>query len=275
MSMIHNRRWFVVLAAAFAVVALGQMANASSGPGGATCSGGSVAPGTYSSLQISGACKVDAGSVSVEHDLTVLPGAALLASYGGTDKDPVGSNLNVGGNIYVMAGAILALGCEPENYICTNDPDQSVGSYFTRDSVGGSILAEDALTVLVHLTTVQHDILMTGGGGGVSCSRSLPVLGGSPSYGDFEDVIVGGNLSITKFQSCWLGLFRVTVGLNVEFNDNVNADPDSNEMGTNSILGNLSCAGNNPMPQLGDSAGSLSNVFGHALGQCANSALTR
>jgi hypothetical protein len=42
-------------------------------------------------------------------------------------------------------------------------------------------------------------------------------------------------------------------------------------MAPNSILGNLNRSGNNPMPQLGDSAGRSSKVFGQALGQCANS----
>ena len=33
--------------------------------GGSTCTGGSVAPGTYSSLVIAGACSIDSGPVTV------------------------------------------------------------------------------------------------------------------------------------------------------------------------------------------------------------------
>jgi hypothetical protein len=117
---------------------------------------------------------------------------------------------------------------------------------------------------------------MTGGGGGVSsCSESLPALNGAPPYGDFEDMIIGGNLTITGWQSCWLRVARDAVTQNVDFNDNLTGDPDGNEIVTDSIRGNLNCAGNSPSPQIGDSAGSLDNVFGHAHGQCAKASLVR
>lgn len=275
------RRLFGFAAATVAVVVLvGATAGASAGDslglGDATCTGGSIASGVYSSLNIAGVCTLDAGSVKVNHNLTVLAGGTLIAAYGGTDTTPVGSNLNVLGNLYVLTNAILVLGCEPVNQICYNDPDQSVGSYFTRDTVGGSIIAEDALAVVAHLVIVGQDVTMTGGGGGInSCSESLSALQGSPPYGDFEDMIIGGNLTITGWQSCWLGFFRDAVANNVDFNDNLTGDPDGNEMATNSIRGNLSCAGNSPSPQIGDSGGSLNNVFGRAHQQCNSSSLAR
>jgi len=272
--MITNSRLFGLAAIALAAFVMGVSASAFAATDG-TCSGGSIASGVYSNLNVSGLCTVDAGPVSVRNNLTVQAGGTLIASYGGTDKGPAASNLNITGNLYVLTGGILVLGCEPVNYVCVNDPDQAVGTYFTRDRVGGSIIAEDALVVIVHLSIVDQDVTVTGGGGGVSCAGSIGALGGSPPYGDFEDVIIGGNVSITGWQSCWLGFFRDTVALNVDFNDNLTADPDGNEMGTNSILGNLKCAGNSPTPQLGDSGGSLSNVFGRAHGQCASSGLVR
>jgi hypothetical protein len=220
-------------------------------------------------------CTVNAGSVKVKNNLTVLSGGILIAAYGGRDKVH-GSNLNVLGNLYVLTNGILVLGCEPVNYICYNDPDQKVGTYFTRDTVGGSLIAEDALAVVAHLDVIGQDVTMTGGGGGVSsCSESLPALNGAPPYGDFEDMIIGGNLTITGWQSCWLGVARVVVAQNVDFNDNLTGDPDGNEIVTDSIRGNLNCAGNSPKPQIGDSGGSLDNVFGHAHGQCANASLVR
>jgi hypothetical protein len=253
----------------------GASATDASEGGDNTCTGGSIAPGVYSNLKITGVCTVDAGSVKVEHNVTVLSGGALVALYGGTDQVHVGSNLNVRGNVYVRTNGILFLGCEPVNQICLNDPDQKVGSYFTRDAVGGSIIAKAALAVVVHLVVVGQDVRMSGGGGGVSCSGSLPPPLSGPPYGDFEDMIIGGGLKITEWQSCWLGFVRNAINDDVAFNNNVTADPDGNEMATNSIRGNLKCAGNKPSPQIGDSAGSLNNVFGHARGQCANSALVR
>jgi len=242
----------------------------------ATCVSGSVPSGTYLNLSIAGVCTVNAGSVQVQQNLTVLPGATLIAAYGGTDTTRVGSNLNVGGNLYVRANGILVLGCEPINFICYNDPDQSVGSYFTRDSVGGNLIAENALAVVVHLTVVGHDVSLNGGGGGVSsCSESLPALNGAPPYGDFEDMIIGGNLTITTWQSCWDGFFRDFIAGSVTLNNNMTGDPDGNEMATNTIGGNLRCTGNSPSPQIGDSGGGQTDVFGHAHGQCVNPSLVR
>jgi hypothetical protein len=278
--MIEYRRLFGFVAVTVAVVVLvgasaGASADDASGGGDQTCTGGSIAPGNYSNLKITGVCTLDAGSVRVKHDVTALSGGALIAAYGGTDKMQVGSNLNVLGNVYVRTNGILVLGCEPVNYICFNDPDQKVGSYFTRDTVGGDLIAEDALAVIAHLTIIGQDVRMTGGGGGVTCSGSLPAPLSGPPYGDFEDMIIGGNLTITGWQSCWLGFVRDVITNKVTFNKNVTADPDGNEMATNSIGGNLKCTGNNPSPQIGDSAGSLDNVFGHAHGQCAKASLVR
>jgi hypothetical protein len=100
-------------------------------------------------------------------------------------------------------------------------------------------------------------------------------LGGSPPYGDFEDNIIGGNLTITGWQSCWVGFFRDAIARNVYFNNNVSADPDGSELGANSVGGSLSCTGNSPSPQIGDSGASLTNVFGRANGQCVNPTLVR
>ena len=68
---------------------------------------------------------------------------------------------------------------------------------------------------------------------------------------------------------------RLLVANNVDFNDNLTGDPDGNEIATNTIRGNLSCAGNSPSPQIGDSAGGQNDVFGHAHGQCVNPSLVR
>jgi len=263
--------WVAATVAVVFLVGASAWAGVGDASGGidATCVGGSVPAGSYLNLNIDGVCNVDAGSVKVENNVTVLSGGTLVAAFGG-------SNLNIGGNLEVKANGILVLGCEPINFICFNDPDQSVGSFTTRDTVGGDVKAEDALAVVVHLTIIGHNVSMTGGGGGVSsCSSSLPALGGAPPYGDVEDAIIGGDLTITGWQSCWLGFFRVTVSHNVVLNNNMTGDPDGNELATNSIVGNLSCTGNTPNPQVGDSGGGLSDVFGRAHGQCANPKLVR
>jgi len=87
-----------------------------------------------------------------------------------------------------------------------------------------------------------------------------------------------GNLTITGWQSCWLGVFPDTITRNVEFNENVNADPDADEIANNSIGHNLNCAGNSPNPQIGDSEhglrpGERSVQQPYALLQSASSSL--
>jgi hypothetical protein len=229
---------------------------------GSTCAGGSIAPGTYSSLTITGFCTVDQGAVTVEHNVTVKPNAGLVAAFGG------GPELVVGGDLQVQTNGVLVLGCEPGAFICFNDPDQDVGTLSSKGTVFGNLDAHNALAVLVHDTTVGNDLKLQGGGGGVNCD-SQDALGGSPAYATFEDVSVGGNADIGHWQSCWLGFIRATVQGNVNFHDNVMADPDGNEVTTDVVNRNLNCHGDSPAAQVGDSQGSLDIVLGHATGECA------
>ena len=245
-----------------------------------TCKGGSIASGVYSNLKIAGTCTVDKGSVTVEGDLTVLPGATLIAVTGGLDGfggPSLSSDLTVGGNLDVQAGGVMTLGCEPVYYTCPNDPAFAVngpGTFLTQHTVAGNLTAENALGVVIHHTNVLGNVVVRGGGGGVSCATFLPALG-APPYADFENMAIGGNLTITGWQSCWLGWFRDTVGRNVDFNGNVTADPDGNEVQNNTVVGNLNCSGNNPTPQVGDSGGGPSTVLGNVNGQCNKPTLVR
>jgi len=164
----------------------------------------------------------------------------------------------------------LNLGCEPIHYTCANDPDQKIGTYATMDTIAGNLTAQDALAVVIHHTAIGGNVSLLGGGGGVnSCGASLPGLSFAPPYGDLEDDVIGGNMTIIGWQSCWLGWVRDTVMHNVDFDGNVTGDPDGNEMANNIVLGNLNCSGNNPSPQIGDSTGSPTTVIGNAKGQCA------
>ena len=277
--MIVYRRFFGLVTAALALFFLagastGVVASASDDSDGdnATCSGGSVASGVYKNLNISGVCTIDAGSVTVRHNLTVLPGGSLFGLVGGSFTTPVGSDLTVGGNLDVQANGILFLGCEPIHFVCSNDPDQSVGTYLTKDTIGGSLRAENALAVVVHQTAIGHNVSLRGGGGGLSCAP-LASLGGSPPFDDFEDDVIEGNLTIKELQTCFLGVFRDTITENFELKDNVDGDPDGNEIANNTVVDNLSCDGNSPSPQIGDSGGGPNTVFGHTNGQCADATL--
>jgi carbonic anhydrase/acetyltransferase-like protein (isoleucine patch superfamily) len=258
----RGSRWFGGAALVLAVLGTSGSAFANGGSaagGAATCQGGSVAAGSYSSLTISGPCAIDAGSVSVAHNVTVLPGAALFAAFGGSD-------LTVGQNLDVQSDAVLVLGCEPEAFACLNDPDQVVGTLSTNDSIGGSLTAENALAVLAHHNSVGRNVVLSGGGGGFNCDPQS-ILFGSPAFATFEDNTIGGNAVIAGWESCWLGFIRNTVANNVNFTNNSTADPDGNEVVTNTIGGGLNCSGNSPAPQVGDSEGTT-NQAARATGQC-------
>jgi hypothetical protein len=249
---------------AFALTAVIAAGSAGASPGGYTCSGGSIPAGSYASITVSGVCAVDSGSVSVAGDVSVSTGAALVAAFGGSD-------LTVGGNLDVRNNASLILGCEPEAFVCINDPDQINGTLSTNDSIGGDLRANNALAVLAHNNTIGGSVSVSGGGGGATASScDSTALFGGPPYGTFEDNTIGGGASITGFHSCWLGFFRNTVTEDVHFNGNMTADPDGNEFATNTIGGSLQCDGNKPAPQFGDSGGSPSSVAGKAQGQCKN-----
>jgi len=80
--------------------------------------------------------------------------------------------------------------------------------------------------VVIHHTSVLGNLSVNGGGGAVNCSSSLPALGFAPVCGDFENMTIGGQFSITGWQSCCLGLFRVTVTHNTTLIGNTTFDPD-------------------------------------------------
>ena len=91
---------------------------ASYAAGTTTCSGGSVAAGSYSSLTITGFCTADAGNVDVATNVTVAPGGELVAAFGGSD-------VHVGGNLTVQSNGVLILGCEPEALSVSTTPIKS------------------------------------------------------------------------------------------------------------------------------------------------------
>ena len=248
-----------------------------------TCTGGNVPAGTYGSMIITGVCYMPAGNVTVQRNLTVAPGALLDAA---TQGDPVGSpvvpaTVVVGGNVSVGTGAVLIFGCSP-NIFCSSPPGVSY------DRIGGNLTGTGALGVVVHSASIQGNVSLLGGGGGVNCN-STPVtppstvgaptpwskdasLDYTPVYSDFEDVSIGGNLSIVGLQSCWLGTLRVQVRGNTSVINNTMADPDAMEIGSNLIGGNMTCSGNSAggvsTVQFGDGGAAPSMVGGSATGQC-------
>jgi hypothetical protein len=248
------------------------------------CQGGNIRPGTYSSIVVTGVCYVPAGNVTVRGDLTVAAGALLDAV---TSGDPVASSnplvpatVAIGGNVSVGVGGVLLLGCSPAI---------SCPTAVTYDTIGGSLTGIGALGVVVHSVSIAGSFTLIGGGSGTGpdvCAGSQypwsvdPSLANGegpgtplPVYSDVEDNSIGGDLDVTGLNSCWLGAIRNQVGGDVTIENNTMGDPDANEIDSNLIGGNLTCDGNLPAVQYGDSGGAPNIVGGLASGECAFSML--
>jgi hypothetical protein len=260
---------FVGVAASLAAVA----GPANAAVGNTTCTGTLGSPGTlsgvYSSnVTVNGVCGVDAGPATLQRNLTITPGSALVAAFGLNDQTGSGnSNLTVEGNLVVQTGAALIMGCEPNFFPCLDDPNAATGGTLTGSgTVGKNLIGSGALGILVHASTIAGNVSESGGGPGLICGPD-PVFGFGP-YSDFEDNTIGKNLIISGLQTCWLGALRNTVNGNFNATGNTTADPDGNELISNTINGNMNCSSNTPAVQFGDSAG-VSNVVGrNATGQC-------
>ena len=255
-----------------AAASLAVLAGPAVAAGGSTgCTGGTLAGGTYSQVVVNGVCLVNAGPVTVKGNVVVTPGSALIAAFGLNDQTGTGnSNLTVKGNVTVEKGGTLLLGCEPNFFTCLDDPNSGTGGTLTGNgTVGKNLTGSAPLGILVHASKIGGNVSESGGGGGLTCDPSgVFAEFGSPVYSDFEDNTVGGNMSISGLQTCWLGALRNTVGRNFNASGNVTADPDGNELVSNTITGNINCSSNNPAVQFGDSEG-VSNTVGHnATGQC-------
>jgi len=241
-----------------------------------TCTGTPTAPGvltgTYDgNVVVSGICAVNAGQAVVEGNLTVTAGGALNATFARNDKTKSAySNLTVTGNLYVDAGATLGMGCDPTNSPCSDDPTPKSPTLSSWDWVGGDLIATDPLGVILHNSFVAENIVEQGGGGGYNCKEhGVFVALKSPVFSDYENVVVGGNMTIKDLRTCWLGSLRDDVHGNFSVIDNKMADPDADEVNTNYVNGSLTCLANSPAVQFGDSGGSANVVNGAATGQCS------
>ena len=238
-----------------AVGAIGSSALASA-PGSLTCSGGAIGSGTYKSVTVTGNCGFVPGAViTIDGNLTVADGAAL------NDHAVSTATVTVSGNVLVGKGGIVGLG--------TYNPFAPHNS-----SVGGNVIANQPLSLYLSFLTIHGNLVSNGGGGGVTGEfRNYPT----------KDITVDGNLIIQGWTGGWIGVIRDHVGGNLIFNNNTSVinglvdppvpgqvDPDSSEIMTNVVGGNLICQGNTPSAQVNPDDGGQPNVVGgKKIGQCA------
>jgi hypothetical protein len=296
--------------AALVVAAIpGMAAAAPHGHGGNyTCTGTSALPGTlagnFANVTIAGTCLVDAGNVNIAGNLTIADGASLVADFGMNDRTDSGtSNMTIDGNVLVEFGGSALLGCYPlqvtlwggtslfttPDFPCIDDPNAfpisgiSTPTLSATEYIGGNLISEDALGVVVHNATVRGSVEEYGGGNGVAFNPvgifAVYIAGGPaqsngldepialPAYYDYANVNVGGNMTVTAMDEDWYGIDRDTVHGNLTDTDNTTAQ-DGNEVFNNTVYGNLVCSGNNPAVEYGDSNGGPNKVGGNATGEC-------
>lgn len=278
---VRNRRLLSTLLASFLVLAsvsllagAGIASASAAGTPRVTCSGNAKQPGvlagTYSDVVVRGVCVVNSGTAYVQRDLVVAPGATLLAAFA-RDRTTRGgsSNLTVGGSLTVLRGGTLILGCEAAHFACIDDPNQKNPTLNSSSSVGGNLIARHALGVVVHASTIGTNVVERGGGGGVSCTpKGIFAAFKSPVYSDYEDNLVGGNLTVTGLRSCWFGALRNNLRNSALVAGNTMADPDAMEVVSNTVRRSLSCSANSPAVQFGDSVGTPNVVRRWATGEC-------
>lgn len=250
-------RLLVGLCAVLAPVVLAANASADPFVGPPICSSaGTALSGTHSgNLTITGNTYVAGGTtLTVRGNLTLAPGACLDAFTLGT--------VTVSGNVLVGHGAILGLGCTPGSI----GPEPPCGTTTTNDTVGGNIVASQPLTMYLDGDTIRGNVTSNGGGPG-------PTFNPYINFPIKENTIYG-NLSVSGWQGAWFGVLRNTVHGNATLDNNVGVTigelgtPDSTEVVTNRIFGNLVCLGNSPAAQVGDSEGAPNVVSGNKVGQC-------
>jgi len=240
--------WLGFAAVACCALAAGASTAAASVP---VCSGTPEAPGVLTgtfptNVIIEGACVVNGGPAVVRGELTLRPGAVLLAAFALNHRTGSGpSRLTVNGNVRVQSGATLILGCDPRSFACIDDPEREAPTLSSPGRVFGNVSEQEPLGVVVHNTIINGNVRQAGGGGGLNCEPSgIFASFKSPVYSAYEDSTIRGTLNISGLRSCWLGIARDAVGGNVRVVDNQLADPDAIEILANRISGNLTCREN-------------------------------
>jgi hypothetical protein len=233
------------------VAATGASADPNSVP--ICSSAGTALAGNYNQLVVTGNSYVAGGtSLNVSGNLILAPGSCLDAFSLGT--------VTVGGNILVGRGATLGLGCTPQSL-----GDPTIPPCFdktTNDVVGGSIVADQPLTMYLDGDTIHGNVISIGGG---------PGLNGDFLNFPIKDNTIGGNLLVSSWQGGWFGVIRNHIGGTALINGMASIqDPDSNEIQTNTIGGSLICFRNSPAAQVNPDDGGQPNVVGGLkIGQCA------
>jgi hypothetical protein len=177
--------------------------------------------------------------------VTVPAGATCIISAG-----PV----TIRGGLWVGEDAIFIFGDEESPTV--------------NATISGGVHSTNANSVQIHFSTISGGVDLQGGSG--PFPGPFDFGGGfAPTWNTLEDNTINGAVTINGYNGFWQGFIRNHVNGSVTFSNNNVLDTDGNEFVTNTIFGSLSCWGNTPPPQVGDSGGEDNVVTGGTSGQCA------
>ena len=200
---------------------------------------------TVSSLAATGTSCTSTLAPGTYGPVTVPAGATCIIEAG---------PITIRGGLYIGAGAIFIFGDE--------------GSPGVNATILGGVHARNANSVQIHFSTINGSVDLQGGSGPFPGPFEFEP-GFAPTWNTLEDNRINGAVTINGYNGFWQGFIRNTVNGSVRFTNNTVLDTDGNEFVTNTIHGSLSCSGNDPAPQVGDSGGSDNVVIGATSGQCA------
>ncbi|TMB98936.1 MAG: hypothetical protein E6J42_04695 [Chloroflexi bacterium] len=130
-------------------------------------------------------------------------------------------------------------------------------------TISGGVHATNPASVQIHFTTINGGIDIQGGSGPFGGPFDM-------TWNAIEDNNIRGAVKINGYNGFWFGFIRNTVSGSVTLSNNELEDQDGNEYVSNTIKGNLTCFGNSPAPQVGDSEGEPNVVSGRKTGQCSS-----
>jgi hypothetical protein len=162
--------------------------------------------------------------------------------------------ITIRGGLYIGANAIFIFGDEAR-------PDVNA-------TISGGVHSTNANSVQIHFSTINGGVDLEGGSGPFPGPFDFGE-GFAPTWNTLEDNRINGSVTVNGYNGFWQGFIRNSVNGAVTFSNNTVLDPDGNELVTNTIHGSLSCSGNYPAPQVGDSGGSDKVVSGAPSAQCA------
>lgn len=156
--------------------------------------------------------------------------------------------ITIRGGLAVGEGATFVFGSE-------ETPDVTA-------TISGGVRSTNAMSVQIHFATINGSVDLEGGAGPFGGPFDV-------TWNTLEDDRINGSVTVNGYDGFWQGFIRNTVNGNVDFSNNTVLDTDGNEFVTNVIHGSLTCGGNDPAPQVGDSGGEDNVVTGGTSGQCA------